>query len=230
MRQRYEQPTSRVLALVVVVGNLLVCGAITTVLLVARDDGPPVAADAFTEEAPPVVTTSTDEWPDPTDEPTSSSTADRPSTSDEPCPGADFEQVVGPGGMTTCIPAGWPTKTATGPGAMQADDPTGAERILRYGGSPTTLTDSYDLHADYERQFSANKSNYVSIRLERTDVRGMSAVDWEFEYDAAAGRRHVRSVYWLASGYEFFVYASSPADSWFGTEHILDVMRTYSTP
>jgi hypothetical protein len=210
------------LALVVAVGNLLVCGGVTALLIVARDDDVSSAAGTL-------LPTATSDPVEPAPDPTSSSTWSYPTT-DAPAPGAGFRQVSGPGGMTTYIPATWPTKTAPGPGAMQADDPTGMARILRYGGSATTVSDSYPVHADYERQFSANKSNYVSIRLDRTDVRGTSAIDWEFEYDTNGGRRHVRSIYWLSSGYEFFVYASAPVDFWPDAQQILDVMISYSTP
>jgi hypothetical protein len=227
MRQRYGQPSSRVLALVVAVGNLLVCGGVTALVLVARGDDVPSAAGTL---LPTATSDPAEPTPDPTPDPTPSSTWNYPTTTDVPAPNAGFRQVSGPGGMTTYIPATWPTKTAPGPGAMQADDPTGMARILRFGGSATTVSDSYAVHADYERQFSANKSNYLSIRLDRTDVRGTSAIDWEFEYDTDGGRRHVRSIYWLSSGYEFFVYASAPVDVWPDAQQILDVMINYSTP
>lgn len=229
MRQRNGQPSSGALAVVIAVVNLLVCGGITALLIATRHDDVPAATDTPPGFLP-TLTTTTDDSPEPTSDPVPSSTRDYPSTTVEQDPGSEFRQVTGPGGMTTHIPATWPTKTATGPGAMQADDPDGAARILRYGGSATTVTDTYAVHADYERQFSANKSNYVSIRLDQTDVRGMPAIDWEFEYDADDGRRHVRSVYWLSGGYEFFVYASAPVAFWPDTQQILDVMVNYSTP
>jgi hypothetical protein len=220
MRQRNGQPSSRVVALVVAVGNLVLCGGVVAVLVVARETS--AASDSSPGQVPSGVTTTT--------ESTTSSTWDYPTTTAEPVPSAGFRQVTGPGGMTTHIPATWPTKIAPGPGAMQADDAAGMARILRYGGSATTVTDSYQLHADYERQFAASKSNFVPIRLDRADVRGNPAIDWEFEYTAADGPRHVRSVYWLSNGYEYFVYASSPAGSWPATQQILDVMIVYSTP
>ena len=108
--------------------------------------------------------------------------------------------------------------------------PDGHDPEVRYGGSATAVTDSYEVHADYEREFSSDKANYVSLRLEPRSVRGMSAIDWEFEYDATDGRRHVRSVYWLAQGYEYFVYASAPAALWPETQEILDVMLDNATP
>jgi len=228
MRQSQGQPSSRLLALVVAAANLLLCGGVTAVLIVARDDGVPSGAllSTTTIEPDPAPEPAPDETPDET----YTTTPSYPTTSDVPDPSLGFRQVAGPGGMTTYIPETWPTKTAPGPGAMQADDATGLGLILRYGGSATTVSDSYAVHADYERQFSANKSNYVSIRLDRTQVRGTPAIDWEFEYDTDGGRRHVRSIYWLSSGYEFFVYASAPVDFWPDAQQILDVMINYSTP
>jgi hypothetical protein len=149
---------------------------------------------------------------------------DMPETFDE------YQQVSGPGGMTTHIPADWPTKVSTGPVTMQADDPTGGLRVLRYGGYATPVTDSYQVHVDHERRFSVDRAGYVSLRLARTTVRGMPAIDWEFEYDAREGRRHVRSVYWLARGHEYFVHASAPVPLWRETQEILDVMLDNSTP
>lgn len=207
--------------------NLVVCGAVAAVLIVLRP-GPAQetqADDGFATPGQPVTVTETASPQDAF--PTDSSTWETTSTTS--APPADCQQVAGPGGMTACVPNGWPTKVATGPGAMQADDPTGS-RWLRYGGSATAVTDSYQVHADYERTFSSNKSNYASLRLERTYVRGMSAIDWEFEYDATDGRRHVRSVYWLAQGYEYFVYASAPVALWPDTQEIFDVMLDNATP
>lgn len=192
----------------VAVTNLALCGALVAVLGAARDGTAPAAF------IPPPSTTSASPQPD------------GPSPTKAPT----FEQVTGPGGMTTRIPAGWPVKRATGPGSMQADDPAGTSTMLRFGGSATQVTDSYDLHADYARDFAARRSNYVPIRLDRTLVRGNSAIDWEFEYDAAEGRRHVRSVYWLHGGHEYFVYASAPVPLWPQARKNLAVMLTYSTP
>jgi hypothetical protein len=209
----------------VAVANLVVCGGVVAVLGAARDGTTPAA---FT----PATTTDTTTTTTTTTINTTTTTTDEPVPRDAPTtsPDSGFTEVTGPGGMTTHIPAGWPTRTATGPGAMQADDPAGTTTVLRYGGSATPVADSYDVHADYERRFASGKAAYVSIRLERTLVRGMPAIDWEFEYGEGDGRRHVRSVYWLSGGYEYFVYASSPVPNWAQTREILDVMLTYSTP
>jgi hypothetical protein len=213
------QPTSRLLALVAAGVNLVVCGAIVAVVVALRPGGTPDVADTPLG-SPPVATVTETVSESPVTTTITTTTAAL----------GEYQQVSGPGGMTTYIPASWPTKVATGPGAMQADDPEGTSRVLRYGGSTTSLTDSYQLHADYERQFAENKSGYVSLRLERTVVRGMVAIDWEFEYDAEEGHRHVRSVYWLAQGYEYFVYASAPVPLWPETQEIFDVMLDNSTP
>ena len=209
-----SQLSSRTLALVAAGANLVVCTTIVTLQYTLRPPDPMAEAVAAFESFPETVTETVSE---------------PPVTTATSAP-ADYQLVAGPGGMTTHIPAYWPTKVAAGPGAMQADDPTGTARLLRYGGAPTPVADSYQLHVDYEAQFSRNKDGYVSLRLERTYVRGMSAIDWEFEYDAQDGRRHVRSVYWLAQGHEYFVYASAPVALWPETQEILDVMLDHSTP
>ncbi|MGB3441513.1 MAG: hypothetical protein WBA97_22425 [Actinophytocola sp.] len=214
---------------------IMVCGAVVTVLLLVQDvpsgNADSVASDfpftAVTETyAGPEINTETETFVEsetdtseyPTDEPTASSLD-------------GFQQVSGPGGMTTYIPSGWPTKTATGPGAMQADDPTGASMMLRYGGSATAELDTYQVHSTYEQQFAANRAGYSRLRLDQSSVRGMSAVDWEFEYDPKDDvRRHVRSVYWLSHGYEYFVYVSAPVGQWPQAQEILDVMLDNATP
>lgn len=196
-----RQVSSRLLALVVAGANFVVCCGVVTAQYVLRPDDPlPKAVLVL----------------------------DMPETFAPPRD--QYQQVTGPGGMTTHIPAGWPTKVSTGPGAMQADDPAGGPRFLRYGGSATPVTDCYQVHVDYERVFSRDKAGYVSLRMARMTVRGMPAIDWEFEYDAREGRRHVRSVYWLARGHEYFVYASAPVPLWPETQEILDVMLDNATP
>jgi hypothetical protein len=217
------QPSSRALAAAVVVANLVVCAGVVAVLGATRDGTTPAAFTPATTTEEPLQR----DGPAQQDQPVP---RDDPTVAPEPGPGDGFTEVTGPGGMTTHIPAGWPTRRATGEGSTQADDPAGTTTMLRYGGAATSATDTYDLHADYERTFASGKQAYVSIRLARTLVRGMPAIDWEFEYDAQEGRRHVRSVYWLSGGHEYFVYASSPVPIWAQTRKILDVMLTYSTP
>jgi hypothetical protein len=92
------------------------------------------------------------------------------------------------------------------------------------------MTDTYDLRTDYAREFSAARANYISIRLEPTVVRELPTADWEFNYDTDTGRRHLRSVHWLAGGHEYFVYGSMPVELWPDTQWLLDVMLTHSTP
>jgi hypothetical protein len=219
---------------------IVVCGAVTAALLLVRDV-PSSGGDSAETTFPLGVGTET--YPEPeiypetetfTESETYSETVPAEEyTTDETTasPQEGFQHVSGPGGMTTYIPDGWPTKTATGPGAMQADDPTGASTVLRYGGSATPELDTYQVHVDYEQQFAASRSGYSLLHLDRSTVRGMSAVDWEFEYDPKDDvRRHVRSVYWLSQGYEYFVYASAPVDQWPHAQEILDVMLDNATP
>jgi hypothetical protein len=228
-RRENGRLSSRALALVAVGMNLAVCAAVVTALLVAHQESPenPPAVAVEPTWSPPETVTETVRELTPSVS-AKSSTAVAPSTTRDPL--SDYQQVSGPGGMTTYIPVSWPSVRATGPGAMQATDPSGSSTLLRYGGSATSVSDAYDVHIEYEQQFSANKTGFVSLRMERTTVRGMSAVDWEFEYDASDGRRHVHSVYWLARGYEYFVYASSLVPQWPQTQEILDVMLDNATP
>lgn len=223
------QPSPLTLTLAAAGVVIVVCGAVVAALLLVRDvpsseTGSAAVVypfEAGTQPYPePEVITETFTEPETTIETTTTTVA---------AP-VGYEQVTGPGGMTTYIPAGWPTKTATGPGAMQADDPAGA-LLLRYGGSTTSELDTYQVHEDYEGQFAANRSGYSRLRLDRSTVRGMSAVDWEFEYDPQGDtRRHIRSVYWLSQGYEYFVYVSAPVDQWSQAQEILDVMLDNATP
>jgi hypothetical protein len=209
-----RQPSSRVLAVLVMAANLVVCGGVVAVLGAAHDGSAPAA---FT----PAMTTTTAEEPPP---------RDGPPAEPEPGPGSAFTEVDGPGGMTTHIPAGWPATSTADPASMRAEDPAGTTTTLHYGASATPATDTYDAHADHARAFAADQEAYVPVRLARTVVRGAPAVDWEFEYGPAGERRHVWSVHWLSGGHEYFVSASSSVPLWAGTRKILDVMLTYSTP
>jgi hypothetical protein len=192
-----RQPTSRALAVLVAVANLVICGV--ALATVTASTGP--AAGAREEPG----------WLDAR-------------------PGSRFARVTGPGGLTTSVPAGWPVGAAAEPDAMRADDPAGTTTELRFGRTATTDTDGYAARAACARTLAAQGTGYVPVRLVRTVVRGKSAVDWEYEYDTADGRRHVRSVHWWHDGYEYFVRASSPVRRWPDTRKVLDVMLTYSTP
>lgn len=219
---------------------VVVCGAVVAALLLLRDIPSSDAGSAASTF--PVEETQT--WTEP-DDYAGTETFDEPetytetetteetteeTTTDPGIPPDGFQQVSGPGGMTTYIPGGWPTKRASGPGAMQADDPSGTSILLRYGGSATQEQDTYQTHADYEQQFSS-RSGYELLRLDRSSVREMSAVDWEFEYDPEGDvRRHVRSIYWLSQGFDYFVYVSAPVGQWPQAQEILDVMLDNATP
>jgi hypothetical protein len=220
---------------------IVVCGAVVAALFLVRDV-PPGESDSAASEFPfdagtetytePEVYTETETFETYTETETAEEFPTEETTEETTASPLDaFQQVSGPGGMTTYVPSGWPTKRATGPGAMQADDPTGAAILLRYGGSATTELDTYQVHADYEQDFAANRSGYELFHLDRSTVRGMSAVDWEFEYDPQGDvRRHVRSVYWLSQGYDYFVYVSAPVGQWPQAQEILDVMLDNATP
>lgn len=212
------------LALAVVGANLLVCGAVAAVLVLMRP-GPPDPVDAGAD-TPPVATRT----PEPSQDTDYSWEGEPSGTTSSSTTPNDCEQIDGPGGMTTCIPLGWPTKDTGNEGSAQADDPAGSTKFVRFGGSPPAGPDSYTIHADYERGFAGRHTNFVSLRLEQTTLRGMPAIDWEFTYDAPEGPRHVRSVYWLAQGYEYFVYSSAPAALWPEGQQILDVMLDTATP
>jgi hypothetical protein len=217
---------------------VVVCGAVVAALLLvgdvpASETDSAAAPFVFATEtyAEPDVYTETETYAEPEPYTETETTEEFPTDVPTTAPLDEFQQVSGPGGMTTYIPSGWPTKRASGPGAMQADDPTGAAILLRYGGSATPEQDTYQVHADYEQQFAANRSGYELVRLDRSAVRGMSAVDWEFEYDPQGDvRRHVRSVYWLSQGYDYFVYVSAPVGEWPHAQEILDVMLDNATP
>ncbi len=228
-----RQPSPLALTLAAAGVVIVVCGALVAALLFVQDV-PPGETGSVASTFPFGVETETYVEPETVTETETFETYTETTTT-EAYPTANalsgYEQVSGPGGMTTYIPAGWPTKRATGPGAMQADDPTGAALLLRYGGSETPESDTYQVHVDYEQQFAANRSGYVLVRLDRSSVRGMAAVDWEFEYDPKDDvRRHVRSIYWLSQGIEYFVYVSAPVDQWSQGQEILDVMLDNATP
>lgn len=141
-----------------------------------------------------------------------------------------FQRVAGPGGLVTTVPKGWTITRSTGPGAVQATDPADPERFVRYGGSTPPAQSLNESHVDYAKRFGAGKPGYVSVRLDALTYRGMPAVEWEFEHDSAAGRRHAKSLYWRVEGIEFFIYAASTSERWTDTEPIYRTMMANSTP
>lgn len=141
-----------------------------------------------------------------------------------------FQRVAGPGGLVTTVPKGWTITRSTGPGAVQATDPTDPERFVRYGGSPPPDQSLNESHVDYAKRFGATKPGFESIRLDALTYRGFPAVEWEFAHDSPVGRRHAKSLYWRVRGIEFFIYAASTSDRWTDTEPIYRTMMANSTP
>jgi hypothetical protein len=113
---------------------------------------------------------------------------------------------------------------------MRASDPSDAGRFIGYGGAPTASTDIAGMHLDLERQFSARTADYRRIDLNRATYAGNPAIEWEYEHDDGTGVQHVRALYWLVEGVEYFVYASGPANGWPGMHPIYDQMVAHSRP
>jgi hypothetical protein len=65
-----------------------------------------------------------------------------------------------------------------------------------------------------ERSFSTNYPGYTLIALRPGNWREHESVSWEFEFDTAAGRKHVESVYWRAGGNDYVLYASALVTNW----------------
>lgn len=225
LTRQSRKPSSRVLALVVAGVNILVCGAVTTTLILTSGETsrePPVAASLSSK---PVTETRTGI---PASDPTPMTTTSTPPSSAETLAG--YQQVFGPGGMMTYIPVTWQPVPTKSTGSVQANDPEGTSRFVRYGGSLQSASDAYERHAQNEQELSAKNPNFTRLHFEMTVVRGMPAIDREFQYDEAGVRRHARGVFWLARGHEYFVYVSAPDALWQHTEEIFVVMLDNATP
>ncbi len=160
---------------------------------------------------------------------TGATTTPGPSRVAMPVP-AGYQRVMGPGGLVTTIPTGWTVTRSTGPGAMQATDPADPTRFVRYGGSPAPAVDLVRSHVDYERTFSASKPNFARKSLGTTRYHGVLAVDWEFQHDSSAGRRHVHSMYWRIDGIEYFLYATATTARWPETAPVYRTMIDNAAP
>ncbi|GAA2961116.1 hypothetical protein [Actinokineospora diospyrosa] len=161
--------------------------------------------------------------------PAASTTTGPPSPVAMPIPDG-YQRVAGPGGLITTIPTGWTITRSSGPGAMQATDPTDPTRYVRYGGSAAPAQDLVDAHVDYELRFAEAHRGFQRLSLGTTTYHKVPALDWEFEHDSAAGRRHAHSMYWRVGGTEYFLYASSQAARWSETAPIYRTMVDNTTP
>ena len=143
---------------------------------------------------------------------------------------AGFQQVNGPAGVRTVIPAGWRAMRTTGPGAMQAIDPASNGRYVKFGGSAAPAL-AIDLsHVQYENGFAAKETDYRRIVLSSAIYGGHDAVEWEFEHREGANLAHVRSLYWRVDGKEFFILAAAPAAQWAQMKPIYDEMVAHADP
>ncbi len=145
-------------------------------------------------------------------------------------PPRGFQRVTGPAQVQTVIPVGWRIARAGGPGAMRASDPSDAGRFVGYGGARSDTTDLARQHLDYETEFSARTADYLRIDLNRALYAGHPAIEWEYKHDDGSGLQHVRALYWLVDGVEYFVYASGPDEQWSRMQPIYDQMVANSRP
>ncbi|WP_018685654.1 hypothetical protein [Actinokineospora enzanensis] len=216
-----RQLTSRWLASSLVVAYAAVSAAVGTVLLLAPKEADPQArpAPTYVYEDPPAPSIGS-----------APSTSPHPSRVAMPAVPEGYQRVAGPGGLITTIPAGWTVKRSSGPGAMQATDPADPNRYVRYGGAAMPAAGLVESHVEYERTYASAHPNFTRQSLGTTTYHGVQALDWEFEHDSPAGRRHAHSMYWRIDGVEYFVYASSTVDSWPETETIYQTMIDNATP
>ncbi|MFD4255499.1 hypothetical protein ACFWQL_37700 [Amycolatopsis thermoflava] len=216
------QPCSARLALLAGVANLVVLGAVGTVLLLVRDSGDggtTQLATATSSSATTTASTSTSRR--------ISTTTTTTTTSSSVAPG---NEVTGPAGIRTVIPEGWTVAPTRSAGSVQATDPADSSRYVRYGGSAVPNASILDSHLEAESDFAAARPGYSRVELAQTTIRGYEAIVWEFEWTAPEGRRHVKAEYWRASGTEYFVYASSKAADWPDMVPILTAMTENAIP
>ncbi|HEV8562292.1 MAG TPA: hypothetical protein VGR06_38720 [Actinophytocola sp.] len=158
--------------------------------------------------------------------PTTTTTAAPPSA---PAP-MGFQRVNGPAGVKTVIPDGWRPTRSTGPGAMQAVDPGGSGRYVKFGGSDAPALTIESDHVRYENDYAVRSQEYRRLELSSAVYAGHAAVRWEFEHRDGTGVAHVASLYWRAGGKEYFLLASAPAAQWEQMKPIYDAMVANSDP
>jgi hypothetical protein len=188
-----------------------------------------VYEDSPTTPSTPLPTTSAD--PDDSRPGTTTTTAP-PTTKSTPTTVAPpgFQQVTGPAGLHTVIPAGWRSARTTGPGAMQATDPADTIRYVKYGGSAAPETGIESTHIQYENVFAGRAFDYKRLALNSAEYGGHDAVEWEFEHREGPNVMHVKSLYWRAEGKEYFVLAAAPATRWQQMQQIYKMMTENATP
>lgn len=147
-----------------------------------------------------------------------------------PPPPQGYQRVAGPAKVETVIPVGWTIARAGGPGAMRATDPSDSGRFVGYGGAPATSTDIASIHVAQETKFAQRTSEYNRISLNRATYAGHPAIEWEYEHNDGSGTQHVRALFWIVNGVEFFIFASGPQVQWSRMLPLYDEMVASSRP
>jgi hypothetical protein len=210
------QRSSRWLAFALVAGYTAVAAIVGVILLTL---GSPTPSPALPAPAPQVALATPPSPTTTTVPPTSSTTAT-----------TGFTSVMGPNGVVTAVPTGWPLGSCTTADCTQANDPANATRFLRFGASPSRSDSLLNQQAAYEMEFSAGRTNFQRVKLDAVTHHGHEAVDWEFEYDLNGVRRHVKTLLWRANGEDNWVYASSELQLWPATRDIYDRMADAAKP
>ena len=161
---------------------------------------------------------------------TAAPTTAPPSSAPTPVP-PGFRAVSAPGGLSTVVPASWPTSTGTAVTTLVAVDPADARREVRLGGAPVTdpakTLPARITEAAVDREREAGHSR---IALSEISTRGFPAVRWEFEEGSDRGPKRVAATFWEVGGVEYVLYAAGPPDEWATTRELLDVMIRHATP
>ncbi|MEU0792194.1 hypothetical protein ABZ342_19170 [Amycolatopsis sp. NPDC005961] len=200
--------------------NFLVCAAVGTVLLLVNgSEGQTVQSVSATDSVSPGTTTSYE----------SSTPAAGVYPSTPAAVGESYETVTAPAGFSTVVPRGWLSEPKN-PGSFQANDPVDESHYVRYGASEAN-GDLVKTHVDAEKSAATRLTGLHRVRMDRTDVRGSEAVDWEFTWESSTeGTRHVRAIYWRTGGTEYFVYVSALDSAWGPMPELLTTMVDRSRP
>ncbi|KAA2267056.1 hypothetical protein F0L68_00540 [Solihabitans fulvus] len=226
--------SSRSLGLLCAAGYLVVGGAFAVAMLVPPA-GATVAGIPLAAEASPVTQAPTQ--PSTAENSTTDTTTSTAPTTTTPAVPAGYTPVTGPQGVASVAPTGWPSHPLANSVGMQLDDPgqpglTG--RFVRLGAAPLDAHDLLTRRTAGEADFRTGNGGYSRVQLNSTLLRNNAAVVWEFEYDYSTKtitqRRHVKILYWETQGYEYYVYASAPADQWPTMEPVYQAMAANTAP
>lgn len=192
------------------VGVLLAGGATAAVLTMSGDDGSPTAGASTPPASAPPTTT--------------------PSGTPTPAPvlPLGYERRTHPDGFAVAVPKGWKEVRDSKRPTYRSPDGAAELVVAVHRNEADDPLESQSRSAA-ETKKSPDYPGYQELQLQSGTRDGGPSATWEYTYNSAEGRRHIKDVRWRVGTTSYNVWMAAPESNWTQQDDRLTVALQHFT-